>query len=329
MKPPMPVFSIAAAAMILLASGCASNSSSTGPEPAFTLFVVQDGGGTAGNSVLQFPANGSGSLTPANSLTSPSQTSFDAVAVDTAGSLYVSASKGSAPSTVYQILVYAAGATGSATPARTITSTSLNSFINSIAVDATGDLYAISGNSIDVFAPNAAANAAPVRQIAGNLTQINFAAQIAVDAAQNIYLANEDGGNVLVFSSTQSGNIAPTGILTGASTAIGTPSGIAIDSSGDIYVASFNQPSNSSAVLEFAPGATGNAIPTRMLTTIASAELAGLAVDALDNLYVYTATGSQLAVDVFTPSQSGSSAASRTISSTAWTASAYSQIAVR
>lgn len=329
MKPLTRVFSFCAASMLLLATGCANNTGTPAPEPAFTLYVVQDGSAALTNSVLQFPANGSGSLAPANTVTVPSQTAYDAVAVDTAGNLYVSASVVTAPPFLNEILVYAAGATGSATPARTITGPSLSTSISSIAVDSTGEVYALSGNSIGVFAANASTNATPLRQIAGALTQLNSASAIAVDAAQNIYVANTAGGNVLVFSSTQSGNVAPAGIITGTSGNLGAPSGVAIDSSGDIYVASFNQPSNSSAVLEFAPGATGNATPTRTLTSVASDTLAGLAVDALDNLYVYTATGSQLAVDVFSPNQSGSSAPSRTISSTAWTASNYGQIAVR
>ena len=307
-----------------------SNSSSPAPEPAFTLFVVQDGG-CAANSVLEFPANGSGSIAPSNTVTIPSQTTYDALAVDTAGNLYVSASVVTAPPMLQEVLVYAAGATGNATPTRKITSSSLSTQISSIAVDSTGEVYALSGNSIGIFAAGSGSNAAPVRQIAGTLTQLNSASSIAVDAAQNIYVANTAGGNVLVFSSTQSGNVAPAGIIAGTSTEIGLPSGVAVDSAGDIYVASFNLPSNSSVVLEFAPGATGNATPTRALTSVASDALAGLAVDALDNLYIYTASGSQLAVGVVTPNQSGSSALSRTISSTTWTPATpnYGQIAVR
>ena len=331
MKPLTRVFSFCAASTLLLAIGCGSNSTTPAPGPTFTLYVVQNGSAALTNSVLQFPANGTGSIAPSNTVTVPSQTTYDALAVDTAGNLYVSASVVTAPPMLNEILIYGSGATGGATPSRTITSSSFSSVITSIAVDSTGEVYALSGNSISVFAANAAGNATPVRQIAGALTQINAASAIAVDAAQNIYVANTQGNDILVFSSTESGNVAPAGILGGTSSAIGAPAGVAIDSSGDIYVASFNQPSNSSAVLEFAPGATGNATPTRTLTAVASDTLAGLAVDALDNLYVYTATGSQLAVAVFTPSQSGSSAASRTISSTAWTPIApnYGQIAVR
>jgi len=152
-----------------------------------------------------------------------------------------------------------------------------------------------------------------------------------VDAAQNIYVANTGGGNVLVFSSTATGNVAPASILSGAATGIATPSGVALDSTGDIYVTSYNQPSNSSVVLEFAPGSTGNAAPIRTLTAVASYSLSGLAVDSLDNLYVVTLapTNNQLAIDLFAPNQSGSVAPAATITAATWTASNYGQIAVR
>jgi hypothetical protein len=328
MKPLTHVFSIAAASLLLLATGCGSNNSPA-PGPSFTVYVVQDGGGTAGNSVLEFPANGSGSITPSNTVTVPSQTTCYSVAVDTSGNLYVSASMGTAPSVVYEILVYVSGATGSATPTRTITSSSFSTTISSIAVDSTGEVYALSGNSISVFAANAAANASPVRLITGNLTQLNSASSIAVDAAQNIYVANTAAGNILVFSSTETGNATPAGILAWTLTDLGSPSGVATDSSGDLYVSTFNQPSNSSLILEFFPGATGNVAPARMLTAVASDAVAGLAVDALDNLYVATSASGQLAVDVFSSAESGNNAPAGTISSTAWTTPVYGQIAVR
>jgi len=331
MKPLTYVFSIAAASMLLLVIGCGSNTNSPAPGPAFTLFVVQNGSAALTNSVLEFPANASGSSTPSNTITVPSQTAYDAVAVDTVGNLYVSATVVTAPPFLQEILVYAPGATGSATPARVITSSSLTSIISSIAVDSTGLIYALSGNSIYIFAANAGTNATPLRLISGSATTLKSASQIAVDAAQNIYVANTQANDILIFSSTANGNSAPAATLTGTATEISLPSGVTIDSSGNIYVASFNQPSNSSILLEFAPGATGNATPARALTGIAAATLYGLAVDALDNLYVYTATSSQLSVDVFTSNLSGSSAPARTISSTAWTPTTptYGQIAVR
>ncbi len=330
MKTLTRVISICAASMLLLVSGCGSNNSPA-PGPAFTLYVVQNGSAALTNSVLEFPANASGSTTPPNTITIPSQTSYDAVAVDTAGNLYVSASVVTAPPALQEILVYAAGATGSATPTRVITSSSLTSIISSIAVDSTGIVYALSGNSISVFAANAGINATPIRQISGTATTLNSATQIAVDAAQNIYVANKQGNDILIFSSTESGNAPPAGTLTGTATEISLPSGVTVDSAGDIYVASFNQPSNSSIVLEFAPGANGNATPTRILTAIASDTLYGLAVDALDNLYIYASASAQLTIEVYTPAQTGSNSPARSISSTAWTPTTpnYGQIAVR
>jgi hypothetical protein len=311
--------------MLLLAIGC-SHTQQTGP--AFSLYVVENG--TTGSSVLQLPAT-NGSITPSNTVTVPMQTSFQAVAVDTLGNLYVSASVVTAPPMLHEILVYAPAATGAATPTSTITSSSLTAAATSIAVDATGAVYALSGNSILVFAAGSAINTTPVRLIAGSQTQLNAASGIAVDAAQNIYVANTLGGNVLIFSSTQTGNVAPSSILAGTSTQISTPLGVAIDSTGDIYVASYNLPSTSSVVMEFAPGATGNVAPSKTLTALASETVAGLAVDVLGNLYVYTAdpTSKQLAVDVFSPNASGGSAPAATITSSTWTTSTYGQVAVR
>ena len=68
-----------------------------------------------------------------------------------------------------------------------------------------------------------------------------------------------------------------------------------------------------------------------MLTSVASYTLSGLAVDALDNLYVFTQapTTNQLAIDVFTPDESGGTAPVESITATSWTASNYGQLAVR
>jgi hypothetical protein len=322
------LLSICAVSLLVPAIGCSSPSQATGP--SFTLYAVQNSTGIAGSSVLELPVNngqsGQLSVTPSTTLSVAMQTSFQALAVDNAGNLYVSATVVTAPPFLNEIQVYAPGAT---TP--TYSLTSLTSQASSIAVDATGAVYALNGNNISVFAPGATGNAAPVRLIAGSLTQLNSAYGIAVDSAQNIYVANTGGNDVLVFSSTAAGNVAPSSILAGAATEISTPVGLALDSSGDIYVASFNQPSNSSLVLEFTPGATGNAAPTRTLTAVASDTLAGMAVDALDNLYVFTQapTSNQLAIDVFSPGATGTAAPSATITSSAWTASNFGQIAVR
>jgi hypothetical protein len=314
-----------AASLLLLAMGC-THTQQTGP--SFSVYVVENG--TTGSSLLQLPAN-NGSVTPANTITVPMQTTYQALAVDTAGNLYVSASNSATTPAVNEILVYAPTATGAATATSTITSSSLTAAATSIAVDATGTVYALSGNSILVFAAGSGVNTTPVRLITGAATLLNSASAIAVDSVQNIYVANTAGGNVLVFSSIQTGNVAPSSILAGSSTQISMPIGVAVDLAGDIYVASYNKPSTSSVIMEFAPGATGNVAPTKSLTSVASDAVAGLAVDVLNNLYVVTdtATSNILAVDVFSPSASGSNGPASTITSSAWTTSTYGQVAVR
>jgi hypothetical protein len=327
---------IAALCLLTLAIGC-GQIQQTGP--AFTLYAVQNSG-VAGSSVIELPLlNGETwqtIVTPSNTVIGSTKTSFQALAVDTAGNLYVSASTSTTPA-IYEILVYAPAATGAATPTRTIASASLTAPVTSIAVDATGEVYALSGNSILVFAASATGTSTPVRLISGALTLLDSPSSIAVDAAQNIYVANiiytatTDGGDILVFSSTATGNAAPSRTLGGGNTIIGIPLGVAVDSTGNLYVSSFNEPSTSSLVVQFAPGATGNATPTRTLTSVASYTLAGLAVDSLDNLYVFTQapTTNQLAIAIFTPDESGGSAPAESITATSWTASNYGQIAVR
>ena len=108
-----------------------------------------------------------------------------------------------------------------------MTSASLTAPATSIAVDATGEIYALSGNSIRVFAASATGTSTPVRLITGSLTLLNSPSSIAVDSAQNIYVANTAGDNVLVFSSTATGNVAPASILAGTTTQISTPLGVA------------------------------------------------------------------------------------------------------
>jgi hypothetical protein len=117
---------VAAATLLLLAIGC-GQIQQTGP--SFTLYVVQNSTGVAGSSVLELPLlNGEtwqALVTPANTVSVPMQTAFQALAVGTAGNLYVSASVVAAPPMLYEILVYAPAATGAATPTRTLTSASM------------------------------------------------------------------------------------------------------------------------------------------------------------------------------------------------------------
>src|SRR5262245_18444645 len=104
------------------------------------------------------------------------------IARDTAGNLYVSngpAFTGSGGS----ITVYAAGASGNATPMYTITgsNTGLN-YPCGVALDAIGQLYVANydSNSVSVYPVGANGNATPVVTIAGNNTGLNGPHDIAL-----------------------------------------------------------------------------------------------------------------------------------------------------
>jgi hypothetical protein len=226
-----------------------------------------------------------------------------------------------------EVLVYAAGATGDATPTRSITS--FSNTVMSLAVDSTGLLYAISGDTISVFAANATGNAIPVRQITGGVTLLNNPYSIAVDSAQNIYVSNTGGASILVFSASATGNAVPTRAITGTNTQLGYSFGIAVDAVGDIFATTeMSGTEDISQVLEFAPNANGNALPTRTLTAVADDPIAGIQVDADGTLYVVVMNNNLMTVDVFSSGTSGSTAPARTITSTAWTMSDSGQIAI-
>ena len=150
------VCSLVAVLSLLISAGCGGGNSPSSftpssPAGAHTIYVVQNAlalGGTS-DSVLEFSATANGDVSPAASLTGPAGAWFTSVAVDTSGSLYVAVEYPTP-----EILVYAAGATGAATPVRTIAGglTTL-AYTTAVAVDASGQIYVTSfgGTSAEVW----------------------------------------------------------------------------------------------------------------------------------------------------------------------------------
>jgi sugar lactone lactonase YvrE len=210
----------------------------------------------------------------------------------TSGPLYV------ANQTGRSITVYAPGATGNATPLRTIAGSSTGlSQPNSIARDSAGRLYVInygtsvsSPETLTVYADSATGNAAPVRTIPGIDAGRHNIWGLAVDAAGRLYVATSRvggdtiGDTIKVFAANASANTTPLYTIGGSNTGLNVPEGIALDPAGQLYVANYR----SSTVTIYAPGASGNIAP---IATIAGSSTglnspAFIALDRFGQLYV-------------------------------------------
>lgn len=256
--------------------------------------------------------------------------------MDSAGDLYVGADKVGTT----EVLEYAPGAT---TPTRTIMSTdfqgnpSIDAPIYSMDVDSNGNLYVGAGwfaisnleyQGVAIFSGTANGNAVPTRTIAGSSTSIFTPAQLAIDSANNLYVANYNPGstsnNILIFSDLANGNVAPTNTIGGSKTTIYYAEGVAVDNAGNIYVAT-EAPGPTGGVtaptiLEFSAGSVGNVAPMRTISGTATDmtyQIWGLRVDRAGNVYVLNEGSGSVGPEVleFAPGANGNVAPTAVISS--------------
>jgi len=327
--------------LLLIAAGCggsgmASNGGGggNGPSPQ-NVYITQDVllDPQLSQSVMQFSTSGTGNVTPSTTLKGPAGVFLSGLAVDGTGNLYVGgtiSSNGALASA--EVLIYAPGASGTASPSRTIAggSTGLNvpglSGIAALALDGSGNLYVSSYVNIggilypgvSVFSNTANGNVAPTKVIGGSATTINTfsAGQIAVDSANNIYTAGgslAQANSILIFNSNSTGNAPPTGMIAGSNTMLEDVVGIAVDSAGNIYAANGNANGVSTpSIVVFSAGSTGNAAPVRTIAGSATTMIApgNLSADSAGNIYVLN----DLNVLKFGPNATGNIAPSATIS---------------
>jgi hypothetical protein len=301
---------LAAIALSLISAGCGGatgSSTTTTPTPppsltsggATSVYVIENPI-SGNNSILQFSATANGTVNPSSTLTLPSGFGPTCVATDTLGQIYVGGELNSYPSTV-EVLIYAAGSTGAATPTRTITGgLDVLNAPQAMVVDSSGQLYVLTGfieGGVRVYAANANGAATPLRTIQGPLTQFDVDGEaLALDHAGTVYVATlgvSGGGQVYAFAPGLSGNVAPTRTIASTSTGSGTIWTMDTDTAGNLYVVGLaNGLPVVSTIYEFGSTASGAATPIRTIAG-AYASLAyvrSLHIDAAGNIYIAGAT---------------------------------------
>jgi hypothetical protein len=198
-----------------------------------TLYVA----GASGN-VAVYSATANGAATPTQLITSSLLTGPVGVAVDSGGNLYVSnevATEGLSTGAIY---VFAAGATGTATPIRQITSASI---FYGIALDSSGNIYTTANN-------------------------------YSVDGSGNFLSST---ASIVEFDGSATGAATPLkslSIPTGGEP-FTVALGLRIDTAGNLFTSAQTASSTLSSatlvtsVIEFGPAATSSSTPTASLTS--------------------------------------------------------------
>jgi hypothetical protein len=277
----LPIALTIAAAIFVLLSAIASS----GQSPKVRIYAPIEGL----NRVLIYAADEMGNASPIITI-SGSNTGLKepvGVALDALGKLYVVNQNEQVASTHGKgfITVFAANASGNATPLATIKGDHTKLFSATAIAVHNGKIFVTSfqGNYVTVYAAGANGNVAPIATIGGALTALNGPNGVAVDAAGRIYVTNQHTRTVTVYATGANGNIVPIETIKGPNTGFGAGvAGVAVDASGRMHVIAGNR------VNVFASGSNGNVSP---VATIAGSNTTikdpmGVALDVLGRTYV-------------------------------------------
>lgn len=150
------------------------------------------------------------------------------------------------------LAVYAPGARGATEPARLILrhipgrQFGRTSAPDLFALDPHDTLYALSGDTITIFAPGYNGTGAPVRTIAGSRTGLRDVTDLAVDQLGWLYVAMRgpkwDSSLVRIYAPGAGGDVPPARTISGSRTSLSIPTHIAVDRDGRLYVSNAGDP---------------------------------------------------------------------------------------
>ncbi len=117
--------------------------------------------------------------------------------------------------------------------------------------------------SITFYPADARGDVAPIRQIQGEKTGLNWPMALDVDRSRNeVAVANDGDSSIRIFRRTDTGNAAPVRVIKGPRTLINGPMGVAYDlKNSELWVANYGD----HTALAFPIIATGNVAPKRIL----------------------------------------------------------------
>ncbi|MDQ6781179.1 MAG: hypothetical protein M3Z37_08545, partial [Candidatus Eremiobacteraeota bacterium] len=160
---------------------------------------------------------------------------------------------------------------------------------------------------VRVYPPGASGNTTFTREIGGdfrgNSGQIFGPQALAIDRSGILYVTNDNSSPFSTVTVYANGASTPMRKISGSNTGFGTNNlaGVALNMSGDLAVVVTNPNScTPQTVRVFAPGANGNATPTRTLAAGLCIDPRGDAFDSSGNLYV--ASFNNNAIFIYSPS---------------------------
>jgi hypothetical protein len=284
------------------------------------------------NSVTEYALTANGNVAPSAAL-SGSNTGLDlpfGIASDSVGSLRIGNGLGGFQGIGGSVTSYVSGASGDSAPIATIAgATGLTGGVSAVALDGTGNIYAVgssfSNQEVTVYARGATGDMAPIATIIGSNTGLVQPVGIGIDGAGKIYVANfggttVDSPSVTVYGAGANGNVAPVAKISGPNTGLAAPGAVAgpvalaVDTAGTVYVASYT---DMGRVNVFAPGANGNVFPQRTISGSNTGMFnpLGIAVDTNGNIYVSnTGLGHPDTILVYGPGANGNVAPQASIS---------------